>query len=99
MSKIYLKVHRRGAEVLVAACDASLVGKNLKDAHFSVYLSPEFYQGELVSDEAFLCYMRTATIANLFGKHTVGLAIKAGFIEKGNVLKIAGIPHAQMVVI
>lgn len=95
---ISIKVHKRGAEILVAACDVDLVGKHLKDGHFSVYLSPEFYGGEVVSDEVFLSYMRMATIANLFGKHTVGLAIKSGCISKANVLKIAGVPHAQMVV-
>ncbi|MEM3396237.1 MAG: DUF424 family protein [Thermoplasmata archaeon] len=97
-SKIWLKVHRRGAEILVAACDVCLVGEHLKDERFSVHISPEFYKGELVNDETFVVYMRTATIANLFGKHTVALAIRAGFVEKENVIKIAGVPHAQMVV-
>ncbi|MCX8173275.1 MAG: DUF424 family protein [Thermoplasmata archaeon] len=95
---IYLKVHRRGPEILVAACDADLVDEYLKDEKFSVHLSPEFYKGELVTDEVFLIHMGSATVANLFGKHTVGLAIRAGFVDKENVLKIAGVPHAQMVV-
>lgn len=97
-ASIYVKVHRRGNEVLVAACDACILGKHLKDASFSVHLSPDFYKGELVSDEVFLLHMQSATIANLFGKHTVKLAIKAGFVDGENVLSIAGIPHAQMVV-
>jgi len=95
---IYVKIHKRGNEILVAACDSSLLGKHLKDERFSVHINPEFYKGELVRDEVFLLYMRTATIANLFGKHTVRLAIEAGFIEEENVLEIAGVPHAQMVV-
>jgi|GEM_PF-225749 len=94
---IVLKVHRRGAEVLVAACDKNLVGKRLKDDMFDVVLTREFYEGMLVSDEEFVLHMRLATIANLFGKHTVGLGISAGFIDKDAVLNIAGVPHAQMV--
>lgn len=96
--KIYMKVHRRGAEILVAACDASIVGKHLRDGDFSVYLNPDFYMGELVTDEVFLLHMKSATIANLFGKHTISLAIKSGFVNRENVLRIGGIPHAQMVV-
>ncbi|MGB9636055.1 MAG: DUF424 domain-containing protein [Thermoplasmata archaeon] len=97
--KIYLKVHRRGCEVLVAACDAELAGKKLVDERFCLTLHKEFYMGTLVSDDEFLAYMQTATIANLFGKHTVSLAMRNGYIEKGNIIKVAGVPHAQMVVI
>ena len=38
-----------------------------------------------------------ATIINLVGKKSVEFGVKAGIIDKHNIKKVNGIPHAQCI--
>ena len=46
-----------------------------------------------------MSYLRLATIANLVGEEVVRIAVEEGFIDESCVLRVDGIPHAQMVLI
>ena len=91
-----LRVMRVQNEVLVAICDADLLGREFKEGDFRLKPSQSFYCGKEESVEACLEALKEATIANLVGS-IVGHAIKAGFINRANVVRIEGVPHAQMV--
>ena len=83
-------------EVLVVICDAGLLGKEFKHGKFRLKVDKNFYCGVEASVETCLQALREATIANLVGS-IVEHAIKAGFIDHTNVIKIQNVPHAQMV--
>jgi len=82
-------------EVLVAACDAELIGKTLKEGEIEFHVSKEFYADVLGDEELLKKHLVNATIANLVGHRAVKCGIEVGIIDKENVIKIAGIPHAQ----
>jgi len=93
-----MKVYSRGGEVLVAACDADLLGKTLREGELRLYVS-SFYDGDEVAEEDFIRQLRVATIGNLVGRETVEAAKRAGLVSADGVLWIDGVPHAQLFVI
>jgi hypothetical protein len=93
-----MKIHTRGGEVLVAACDADLIGRTLRDGELRLHVS-SFYDGDDVTEEDFIRQLKLATIGNLVGSETVEAARKAGLVGKDGILWIDGVPHAQLFVI
>ena len=93
---IRMKVYHQGKETLVAAADAHLVGKTFREGKFKIEVG-KFYEGEVVSEEAFVSHLRLMTIGNFVGTETVQAAIRAGFVSDGGILWIDGVPHAQFV--
>lgn len=92
-----VKIYRYLDEVVVAACDKELLGRKLREGELRLDVKPEFYEGEDADEEKLVRDLAGATIANLVGEKTVGLAIKHKFIDENCVLRIEGVPHAQMV--
>ena len=92
-----MKVHVRGPEVLVAACDERLLGRTLRQGELRLHVS-SFYDGQRMTPEEFVVQLRLATIGNFVGRETVEAARRAGFVGEDGVLVIEGEPHAQMVV-
>ena len=93
---IRCKVYRQGREVVVAACDQDLVGKELREGKLRLRVSEAFYGTDTVTAHDLVAQLRLCTIANLVGHRTVQLAVDQGFVAAGNVLWIGGVPHAQM---
>ncbi|MDI6883594.1 MAG: DUF424 family protein [Hadesarchaea archaeon] len=91
-----LKTIRTQGEVLVIVCDAELLGKKFKQGKFKLEVKKSFYDGEETSVEECISALRGATIANLVGS-IVGHAVKAGIIERKNVLHFQKVQHAQLV--
>lgn len=96
---ISMKVYRTNNDVLVAACDSNLIGKKFYEGKLKLEISKEFYENIVVGEEAFLQQLSFATIANLVGEHVISKAIEAGVVNKDCVIKIDGIPHAQVAVL
>jgi len=94
---ISIKIYKQGKDLLVGACDEKLLGKRFKEGKFQIEIKKEFYGGKRVTREVLKSYLEGATIANLVGKETIKCAIEAGIIDPACVIKIKGIPHAQMV--
>jgi len=97
MLMISIKIYKQGNDILIGACDKELIGKKFKDGKLQIDVSKNFYGGRIISIQTLIKYLNDATIANLVGKRTVDCAIKIGLIDPECVLKIKGIPHAQMV--
>jgi len=72
---ITMRMHKKGDEMLLAACDKELLGESLREGKIKLDINPYFYRGEDASDELLLNRLENATIANLVGERTVGLAI------------------------
>ena len=94
---ISIKIYKRGNDLLIGACDEKLLGKKFEEGKFQIDVKKEFYDGKKISAEALKKYLEDATIANLVGKETVKCAIEIGLIDPDCVIKIKGVPHAQMV--
>jgi uncharacterized protein len=94
---ISLKRYKKGNDLLIGACDEDLLGKKFEEGKFQIEVKKEFYKGEKVSTKVFKKFLEEATIANLVGNETVKAAIEIGLIDPDSVIKIKGVPHAQMV--
>jgi hypothetical protein len=94
---ISIKIYRQGNDVLLAACDENLIGKTFEEGEFQIEVKKDFYDGERVTPEILKKLLKDVTIANLVGDETIRHAIEIGLIDPGCVIKIKGIPHAQMV--
>ncbi|MBT3940874.1 DUF424 family protein [Candidatus Woesearchaeota archaeon] len=95
----YYKIHESHAGYLIAACDKSICGKTLKSKGLEFHVNPRFYKDKTASPTQMKKLLQIASSANLIGKDVVQLAVDLGLIDKENVIKIQGIPHAQVVVV
>ena len=93
---IYVKVYRVQGEVLLAACDKELLGKTFREGELKLEVKERFYKGQLVGEERLRELLEEATIANLTGERCVSKAIELGYVDPDRVLRIQGVPHAQM---
>lgn len=98
VTDICIKVHAFGKEIMVAACDFTLLEKTLKGSDFVFHISKNFYDEFRGNENLLKKYLETATIANLVGEKCVKCGIELGVILKKNVVYIDGIPHAQFAV-
>ena len=94
----YYKIHESHAGYLLAACDKSVCGKKFKSKETEFFVNPRFYKDKTATESQMRKLFRVPSSANLVGKNIVHLAIDIGLIDKENVIKIQGIPHAQMIV-
>jgi len=94
---ISIHIYKQGNDVLIGACDEKLLGKKFSEGKFRLDVSEKFYGGMRISAEALKKYLKEATIANLVGEQAVKCAITLGLVDPSCILKIDGIPHAQMV--
>jgi hypothetical protein len=95
--KYYAKIYRVQNEVLVAVCDEDIRGRVFEEGELILDIRKEFYGDEVFTEEQVVVFLKEATIANLAGEGVVSIAIKEGIIDKENVLRVCGVPHAQMV--
>ena len=95
---VVMRVHRVRAEVVVAACDADLVGRDLPvgEQGRTVKVTPQFYGERRVTREELLFALERATIANLLGERVLRLAVEGGFVEPEGTGTLGGVPHAEI---
>jgi len=95
--EVYANVRKWGRCVLLATCDAELLGKILRDGKIVFEVREEFYKGLKMTVEEVIDLMEQSTIVNMVGHNVVKKAIEKGLIHPDAVLKISGVPHAQIV--
>ena len=93
-----MRVHRVRSEIVVAACDAELVGQELPvgSAGRTVRISSQFYGDRRVTPDEFVLATRRATIVNLLGPRVLALAEREGMIGPGGSGTLGGVPHAEI---
>lgn len=94
-----VKSYQQGVQRLVAACDEELLDTSHREGKFRLDVPAAFYDGLRVDEANLSAYLRSATIANLVGARTVGLARRLGLVQDGHVLTVQGVPHAQFLVL
>ncbi len=97
-SPIVMRVHRVRAEVVVAACDAELLGRELPLGRGSqrVKVSPQFYGERRVPREELVWAIQHGTIVNLLGTTVCRIAQEAGLLARDRTGTLGGVPHAEI---
>jgi hypothetical protein len=96
---VYVRKFKSQGETVVAVCDCGLLGKCFHEGKLILEVKREFYEGSLASVEDALKVIEASTIANIVGEGIVSKAIKAGLVCEESVIRISGVPHAQMIVL
>jgi len=86
-----------GRNVLLCMCDTEILGKTLREGKIVFCVKEDFYKGARVNVEEAISLIESSTIVNMVGKNVVKKAIEKGYVHPEAVLKIEGIPHAQIV--
>jgi len=81
----------------LATCDADLLGKILREGKIVFEIREEFYKGLKVSMEEAIDLIAQSTIVNMVGHRIVKRAVEKGLIHPEAVMKISGVPHAQII--
>jgi uncharacterized protein len=93
---VYAKLQKNQGHVVLAICDCDLLGKTLHEGKIVFKIRDEFYNGGKTSVDEAVEMIQNSTIVNLVGKCCVEKAIKRGFVHPEAVIKIEGVPHAQI---
>jgi hypothetical protein len=95
--EVYINLKKIGRNVLLAVCDCELLGKTLREGKIVFHVKDEFYNGRKATLDEAMSMIDNSTIVNLVGKCCVEKAIDKGYVHPEAVLKIEGVPHAQIV--
>ncbi|NVM53730.1 MAG: DUF424 family protein [Candidatus Helarchaeota archaeon] len=82
---------------MVSICDQDCLGKIYREGKFVLKVTSQFYGDQLVPIEKAMYELRRATIANLVGETIITECIKSGLVHEKGVIRINGIPHAQII--
>ncbi len=93
---IYLKTYMTPNGLMVAACDCDLLGKKLREGEMRLHVTEHFYKGDRVGVNMLIPHLKSCLTANLVGETVVDCALQAGLIEPAGVIRINGVPHAQL---
>ncbi len=92
----HFRIYKEKREILVAACDEDVFGQTFEDGKITLDVKPDFYGDELADWDHLHSLLADATILNLVGRELISKAIDAGFIDAESILRVKGVPHAQM---
>ena len=95
--EVYVNVRRWGHQVLLAVCDADLLGKTFRESDMVFEVKEDFYKGLRTSIEEAVNLIEESTVANLVGRNIVEKAMEKGYVHPEAVIRICGILHAQIV--
>lgn len=95
--EVYINLKKIGQNVLLAICDCELLGKTLREGKIVFQIKDDFYKGKKVTIEEAIGMIGNSTIVNMVGKVCVEKAVAEGYVHPEAVLKIEGVPHAQIV--
>jgi hypothetical protein len=90
-----VKKHLKGGRLIVAVCDKNLLGKKFEEGERILDCTSDFYKGEERTPEETIPLLKEAFTVDFVGEESVGMAIKEGLVDEGNVVKVQEIPHAQ----
>jgi hypothetical protein len=83
---------------VVAICDSDLIGKKFESGKFQLDVKESFYKGEEVDEEELNRIIKKMSAEdatfNIVGEKSINVALKAGIIVEGEIMKIEGIPFA-----
>ena len=93
---MFLKVHRTPDGDVLAVCDRELLNTTLVHREVEIRITESFYGNTPATDEEVRAALASATNANLFGHRAVEVAVACGAVDRGCVVLVGGVPHAQV---
>ena len=93
---VYVKSKNVGGNVILAICDAELLGKTLRQDKIVFQIRNEFYNGGKATVDEAVAMIKNSNIVNMVGGNCVKMAIQRGYVHPEAVLRIEGVPHAQI---
>ena len=81
---------------MLACADDDLLGKTLKEGKISFKVNERFYKEKKVDKKELKELLAQADNINLVGEETVSVALEEGYIKKEDIIRIDGVPHAQI---
>ena len=96
MTTLLLRERDTDEGLLVSVCDADVLDETFEDGEVSLYVDPDFYEGEEATETEVADSLARCTTANIVGTESVALAVEYGFVDEENVLDLDGTRHAQL---
>jgi len=93
-----IAIHKIDGKKIIAISDSDLLGKKFEDGNKQLDLTADFYKGEEKKEAEILEIVKNAYIIQFTGEKSVTFGVKNKIIEKENIIKISGIPHAEGVI-
>lgn len=84
--------------ILIVVTDQSLVGKKFVEGNKQLDLTLQFYSGETKTIEEVKQLFRDARHLHLTGEEIVALGVSLDYVDPERILRVEGIPHAEVVV-
>ena len=97
MDEVYLRVFQDFKYRLVAVCDTGLIGETFREGKLKLEVKSDFYKGTTTTIAQALREIDSADIANLVGSSIVKAAVQEGLVDPDAIVRIAGVPHVQIV--
>ena len=92
---MYVKIHRSAHTEIIAACDKNLIGRKIKEDALEIFVSEDFYKGDLMEKKEVVALLKTSSNTNLVGEVAFLCGLEAGIITIFSVIIIGGTKHAQ----
>ena len=90
-----VKARMHDGKLILAICDADLLGKKFVDDGKQLDLSSDFYKGKKTTVKELKAMIKKAYLLNIVGKKSVEFAISEGLVAKEHTASIKNIPYAQ----
>ena len=97
MNEVYLRIFKDPKQTLVAVCDRELLGETFREGKLKLEVKTDFYRGSPATISEALQSVDLADIANLVGEQIVHAAVEEGYADPSAIIRIAGVPHVQIV--
>jgi len=91
------KLFRQGNDILLAISDSDIIGKTLREKDLEIRVNEDFYSEKSCDNKEASNLIRDATIVNAIGENIINMMLDKKIIEKENIMKIDGVPHAQVI--
>lgn len=95
--KFCCRVFDTGGDRILAVCDSSVLGMVFEDDGLRIHVSEEFYFSEERDESGIVSLMESCTIVNAVGEKIIGIMLEKGIVDEGCILRVSGVPHAQVV--
>lgn len=93
---IFCRIHGVEPKQVLAACDSDILGKTFEEGELFFEVKESFYGKKEVSEKKLGELLDEFGSINLVGEKTVGIALRKGLISESGIIRIKGIPHAQI---
>jgi len=81
---------------MVNICDLELIGTQIEQDKYVIYLTKEYFQQEIIEDLVAEKLLLDCSIANLVGHRIVDRAIKLKLAKEASIKRISGVPFLMI---